>query len=293
MADISPTATASRLALVTPAGGPADVPADVLATARALFSATPTERIRRDAHWTAHYLTGPAGAPPDTRALPAELSVAAVPTDLLDGPGLVVMDVDSTFITAEVVDELAGVAGTRTEVAAVTARAMRGEIDFAESLRARVATLAGIPVGVLSDLVGRLAYSPGAAELVAAVRARGGRVGLVSGGFVEVIGPLAAPLGIDLIAANRLEIVAGRLTGRVVGEIIDAAGKARHLAAFAQRLGLPMSRTVAVGDGANDIAMIEAAGLGVAYCAKPVLVERAPARVTFARLDALCGLLDL
>ncbi len=206
-----------------------------------------------------------------------------------DGVGLLVMDVDSTLITAEVIELLAEHAGTREQVAEVTERAMRGELDFAASLRERVATLAGLDVAVLDEVRAAVELSAGARELVAEVRGRGGRVGLVSGGFREIVEPLAAELGIDHVAANRLEVAEGRLTGRTTGPVVDRAAKERHLREWAG--DVPLSRVVAVGDGANDLDMLAAAGLGVAYCAKPVVQEQARAAVTFPRLDAVLGLL--
>lgn len=208
-----------------------------------------------------------------------------------DGIGLLVMDVDSTFITDEVIELLAQHAGTREQVAAVTERAMRGEIDFADSLRERVATLTGLDAGVVDAVRDAVVLTPGARELVAAVRAGGGRVGLVSGGFAEIITPIATELGIDRVVANRLEVDAGRLTGRTVGPVVDRAAKATHLRAWARSDGLPLERVVAVGDGANDLDMIAAAGLGVAFCAKPIVQEQAAGTVSFPRLDAVLGLL--
>ncbi|UNX56072.1 phosphoserine phosphatase SerB [Georgenia sp. TF02-10] len=207
------------------------------------------------------------------------------------GPGLVVLDVDSTLITAEVIELLAEHAGTRAEVAAVTERAMRGELDFAASLRARVGTLAGLDAGVLGAVRAAVTLSPGARELVAAVHAAGGRVGVVSGGFGEVVGPLAAELGLDHWVANTLEVSDGRLTGRTTGPVVDRAAKEQHLRAWAAEDGVGLDRVVAVGDGANDLDMLRAARLGVAYCAKPVVQEQADAAVTFPRLDAVLGLL--
>lgn len=208
-----------------------------------------------------------------------------------DGPGLLVMDVDSTLITAEVIELLAEHAGTRTEVAAVTERAMRGEIDFADSLRERVATLTGLDVAVLADVRAAVELTPGARELVEAVHAGGGRVGVVSGGFVEVVEPLRAGLGIDHAVANALEVRDGRLTGRTLGPVVDRAAKEAHLRRWAAADGVPLERVVAVGDGANDLDMLGAAGFGVAFRAKPVVQEEADAAVTFPRLDAVWGLL--
>lgn len=224
-----------------------------------------------------------------TRAHELGVDAALVPGSLADAPpGLVVLDVDSTLITAEVIELIADRAGTRAEVAAVTGRAMRGELDFAASLRERVATLAGLPAGVLDEMRDEVVLSPGARTLVDGVHASGGRVGLVSGGFAEIVRPLAASLGIDddLVAANRLEVRDGRLTGRTSGPVVDRAAKARHLTAYAARLGVPLDATVAIGDGANDLDMLAAAGLGIAYCAKPITRDAADAAISFPRLDA-------
>ncbi|ROR74260.1 phosphoserine phosphatase SerB [Bogoriella caseilytica] len=201
-------------------------------------------------------------------------------------PSLVITDVDSTLITAEVIELLAEHAGRRAEVAEVTERAMRGELDFAASLRERVAALAGLPVRTVDQVRAAVQLMPGARELLSAVRATGGRFGVVSGGFMELLEPLAAELGIDHVAANRLEVADGVLTGRVRGPIVDRAAKAEYLRAWAQADGIPVARTMAIGDGANDLDMLHAAGLGVAFCAKPVVVAQAPAAVTFPRLDA-------
>jgi len=209
-----------------------------------------------------------------------------------DGVGLLVMDVDSTLITAEVIELLAEHAGAREEVADITERAMRGELDFAASLRERVATLAGLEAEpVIAAVREAVELSPGARELIDAIRAAGGKVGLVSGGFAEIVEPLADEAGVDHVAANRLEVEAGRLTGRTTGPVVDRAAKEHHLRQWAEQDGVPLARVVAVGDGANDLDMLTAAGLGVAYCAKPVVQEQADAAVTFPRLDAVLGLL--
>ncbi|WP_336659332.1 phosphoserine phosphatase SerB [Leucobacter sp. USHLN153] len=188
---------------------------------------------------------------------------------------LVVLDCDSTTIQDEVIELLADVAGSRDEVAAVTERAMRGELDFAESLRERVATLAGTPESVFADAYARVRPTPGIGELIAAVHARGGKVAVVSGGFHEVLDPLAADLALDHWRANRLEVVGGELTGRTVGPIVDASAKAAALREWAEAEGIPLSATVAIGDGANDLEMMAVAGLGVAFNGKPVVRERA------------------
>ena len=209
-----------------------------------------------------------------------------------EGPGLLVMDVDSTLIEQEVIELIAERAGTREQVAEVTARAMRGELDFAASLRERVATLAGVRESVFADVLAEVRPTRGAAELIEALHARGFRVGVVSGGFEEVVVPLAERLGIDHVAANRLETDDGVLTGRVLGRIVDRQEKVRCLLTWAEQDGVPMERTIAVGDGANDLGMLAAAGLGVAFCAKPVVVEQADAAVHVRDLRAVLQLIQ-
>ncbi|MFV0432562.1 MAG: phosphoserine phosphatase SerB [Leucobacter sp.] len=188
---------------------------------------------------------------------------------------LVVLDCDSTTIQDEVIELLADAAGTREQVAEVTERAMRGELDFAESLAERVATLAGTPESVFADAYARVRLSPGIRELIAAVHERGGRVGVVSGGFHEVLDPIARDLGLDLWRANRLEVVDGALSGRTVGPVIDAAAKAAALREWAEECGIPLSATIAIGDGANDLRMMEVAAIGVGYNAKPIVRDQA------------------
>jgi len=203
---------------------------------------------------------------------------------------LVVTDVDSTFIQREVIELLAEHAGTRDLVAEVTERAMRGELDFAASLRERVATLRGVPVGALDDVRRAVRLSDGAAELVAECHRRGWVFGLVSGGFEEIVGPLAAEHGITRVRANRLEVADGVLTGRTIGTVVDRAVKEATLRAWAAAEDVDMAHTVAVGDGANDLDMIHAAGVGVAFRAKPVVREQAAYAVD-GRLDEVLNLL--
>ncbi|MBP1325223.1 phosphoserine phosphatase [Leucobacter exalbidus] len=188
---------------------------------------------------------------------------------------LVVLDCDSTTIQDEVIELIADAAGSRAAVAEVTERAMRGELDFAESLRERVATLAGTADTVFADTYARIRLTPGIRELVAEVHRRGGKVGVVSGGFHEVLDPLAKELGLDFWRANRLEVVDGALTGRTVGPIIDASAKADALQEWATDSGIALSATVAIGDGANDLEMMKVAQIGVSFNGKPVVVERA------------------
>ena len=170
---------------------------------------------------------------------------------------------------------------------------MRGELDFADSLRRRLALLAGLPESVLEEVRRRVRVTRGARELIAGIHAAGGAVGAVSGGFSAVLDPLAAELGLDAWRANELEVVDGRLTGRVLGDIVDRAGKAAALREFAAAEGLPLSRTVAIGDGANDLDMLDAAGLGIAFNAKPVVREQADTSVTVPFLDAVLYLLGI
>ncbi|UTX54527.1 phosphoserine phosphatase SerB [Leucobacter aridicollis] len=188
---------------------------------------------------------------------------------------LVVLDCDSTTIQDEVIELLADAAGTRELVAEVTERAMRGELDFAESLAERVATLSGTPETVFAQAYARVRLSPGIRELIAAVHERGGKVGVVSGGFHEVLDPLAEDLGLDFWRANRLEVADGKLTGRTVGPVIDAEAKAVALAEWAETSGIPLSATVAIGDGANDLRMMAVAEVGVGYNAKPIVSQQA------------------
>ncbi|WP_277210792.1 phosphoserine phosphatase SerB [Isoptericola croceus] len=205
---------------------------------------------------------------------------------------LIVTDVDSTFLTQEVIELIAEHAGTREEVAAVTERAMRGELDFAASLRERVATLAGVPASALDAVREAVVLTPGAAELTAEVQRRGWELGLVSGGFAEILAPLAASLGITRWRANRLEVADGVLTGRTVGPVVDRAYKEATLREWASELGLSMADTVAVGDGANDLDMIGAAGIGVAFAAKPLVRAQAPYSIDGPRLDDVLRVID-
>jgi phosphoserine phosphatase len=206
---------------------------------------------------------------------------------------LIVFDVDSTLIQGEVIEMLAERAGALAAVAEVTEAAMRGELDFAESLHKRVATLAGLPAEVLDDVADQIELTPGARTTIRTLRRLGFHCGIVSGGFRQVIEPLAHELMMDFVAANDLEIVDGKLTGRVIGPVIDRPGKAKALRDFAQQAGVPMEQTVAVGDGANDIDMLAAAGLGVAFNAKPALREVADASLSYPYLDTVLFILGV
>lgn len=206
---------------------------------------------------------------------------------------LIVFDVDSTLIQGEVIEMLAERAGALAAVAEVTDAAMRGELDFAESLHRRVATLAGLPAEVLDEVAEQIELTPGARTTIRTLRRLGFHCGIVSGGFRQVIEPLAHELMMDFVAANELEIVDGKLTGRVVGNVVDRPGKAKALRDFAQQAGVPMEQTVAVGDGANDIDMLAAAGLGVAFNAKPALREVADASLSHPYLDTVLFILGV
>jgi phosphoserine phosphatase len=206
---------------------------------------------------------------------------------------LVVFDVDSTLIQDEVIELLAEVAGKRVQVAEVTERAMRGELDFAESLRERVAVLAGLPVQVFADVYQRISPTDGVRELIAAIHAADGLVGAVSGGFTQVLTPLAASLGLDFARANDLEIAEGKLTGRVAGRIVDRAVKAESLLEWAAAGGIDVKHTIAVGDGANDLDMMAVAGLGVAFNAKPLVRQQAQIVIERQNLAELIPVLGL
>ncbi|WP_347978948.1 phosphoserine phosphatase SerB [Microbacterium sp. ProA8] len=188
---------------------------------------------------------------------------------------LVVLDADSTLIRNEVIELIADEAGRGAEVAAATEAAMRGEVDFASSLRSRVEALEGVPLTAFARVLSRIEPTPGVRELIAAVHERGGAVGVVSGGFHEILDTVAPDLGVDVWRANRLATRDGALSGVVDGVIVDAAGKAAALREWAAERGVPVTRTIAIGDGANDLDMMAAAGLGVAFNAKPAVRARA------------------
>jgi phosphoserine phosphatase len=206
---------------------------------------------------------------------------------------LIVMDVDSTLIQEEVIDLLAVRAGCADEVAKITESAMRGELDFAASLRERAALLAGLDASVLDAVRASLRLTPGARTLIRTLKRLGYKCGIVSGGFTAVIEPLAASLGIDYVAANTLEVADGKLTGRVLEPIIDREGKTEALRTFARAAGVPLSQTVAVGDGANDLGMIAAAGLGIAFNAKPMVRDAADTALSVPYLDTVLYLLGI
>jgi phosphoserine phosphatase len=206
---------------------------------------------------------------------------------------LVVMDVDSTLVSGEAIDLLAVRAGCAAKVAEITAATMRGDLDFAAALRERVALLAGLDVSVIDEVRAELRLAPGARTLIRTLRRLGYKCGIVSGGFTQFTDALAADLDLDYAAANTLEVEGGTLTGQVTGSIIDRAGKATALRDFAAQAGVPLDQTVAVGDGANDLDMIAAAGLGIAFNAKPAVRDAADASVSVPHLDAILHLLGI
>jgi phosphoserine phosphatase len=206
---------------------------------------------------------------------------------------LVVLDVDSTLIQQEVIELLAARAGVEAEVKLITDRAMNGELDFSQALQERVALLAGLPESVIDDVRNEITLTPGARTLIRTLKKLHHKVGIVSGGFIEVIAPIAHELGIDFMAANQLEIVEGKLTGRVEGKIIDRAGKAAALREFAALADVEIADTVAIGDGANDLDMIALAGLGIAFNAKAVVRASADTSVTTPYLDSVLYLLGI
>ncbi len=206
---------------------------------------------------------------------------------------LVVMDVDSTLIQQEVIELLGAKAGVQSEIAKITEAAMRGDLDFEASLRARVALLKGLPASVLDEVQSEITLTPGARTLVRTLKKLGHHIALVSGGFEPVIAPLAAELGIDHIRANNLEIAAGKLTGELTGAIIDRAGKASALRDFAAEHNVDLEQTIAIGDGANDLDMIAIAGMGIAFNAKPAVKAAADSSVSAPYLDSVLYLMGI
>jgi phosphoserine phosphatase len=257
------------------------------------------ERIARLAAWpvAAYELLVTGGETEELRrglAAVDGVDVAVSPASLLRrAKRLLVLDVDSTLVQGEVIEMLATYAGAGERVAAITRRAMAGELDFEASLRERVSQLAGVPESALGEVRAALRLTPGARTLVRTVQRLGYIVGVVSGGFAQVVEPLAAELGLDFAAANVLEVEGGVLTGRLVGPVLDRAGKAEALARFAAEAGIPLAQTVAVGDGANDLEMLARAGLGIAFNASPAVAAAADARLSVPYLDAVLFLLGI
>lgn len=206
---------------------------------------------------------------------------------------LVQLDVDSTFIQQEAIELLAAKAGVFEQVAAITASAMRGELDFEESLRARVALLKGCPASVIAEVQMEISLTDGAQNLVETLHDRGHSVSLVSGGFIDIIEPMIKTMSIKYYKANKLEIVEGVLTGGLIGPVVDRAAKAEALREFALASAVSMDNTVAIGDGANDLDMMAAAGLSIAFNAKPVVVEAADLAINEPSLRSVISLIGI
>ena len=260
------------------------------------------DRIRRIASYpvTAVVFEGSGVSVEDLRRPLAAIAAAksadiAVQEAGLDRRGqyLVVMDVDSTLIQDEVIDLLADEAGVMDRVAEITERAMGGQLDFEQSLRARAALLAGLPVTALDRVRERITLTPGARTLCRTLHRLGYRIALVSGGFTDVIAPIAADLGVTDVRANTLEVSGGVLTGRVIGPVVDRLGKRSALEHFARQYGIPARRTIAIGDGANDVDMLAAAGLGIAFNAKAAARDAADTEVNVPYLDSVLYLIGI
>ncbi|CRH90606.1 Phosphoserine phosphatase [Chlamydia trachomatis] len=209
-----------------------------------------------------------------------------------DIKGLLVMDVDSTLIMEEGIDLLGDIAGVGSQVADITERAMRGELDFRQALDERVALLKGLPESVFQEILKKIHFTPGAKKLVDELHSSGYKVGVVSGGFHETVDSLAEQLGLDYVKANHLEVVDGQLTGRVLGDVVTKDVKKQMLETWTAENGLTMAQTIAMGDGANDLPMIQAAGIGIAFCAKPIVREQAPFQINEKDLYKVIEILD-
>lgn len=286
-----PTAPLVTVLLAPP--GRAALTTGLLAQARSILpNAGPSRWLAPEAAVELAFTADPA----EKRAILAELqrSLAPFPVDVAIVPAanrrkkLLVADMDSTLIAQECIDELADVMGLRKEISAITERSMNGEIDFVQSLSERVGLLEGLPETALHDVAQtRIALTPGAKTLAATMRRNGALTAIVSGGFTVFTGHVRGLAAFDRDYSNRLEVRDGRLTGKLVPPILDHDGKRHTLDALVAELGINMDETIAVGDGANDVQMIRAAGLGVAFRAKPVLREAADAEVAHGDLTAL------
>ena len=260
------------------------------------------DRIVRIAHYPVTALElEVSGVPPESLRLILAAEAAAQGVDVAvqrsglhrRAKRLVVMDVDSTLVQGEVIEMLAAAAGCQAQVAEITEAAMRGELDFTASLRARVRLLAGLPQEAVEAVRRQVRLAPGARTLIRTLKRLDHRVAIVSGGFTQVTDALVAELGLDYAAANTLDVSGGRLTGDLLGPVVDRAGKADALERFAAHAGIPLSQTVAIGDGANDLDMIARAGLGVAFNAKPVVRQAADTALNVPYLDAILFLLGI
>jgi len=206
---------------------------------------------------------------------------------------LVQLDVDSTFIQQEAIELLAAKAGVLEQVAAITASAMRGELDFEQSLRARVGLLKGLPESAIAEVQMEISLTDGAQNLVETLHGKGHSVSLVSGGFIDIIEPMIKAMSIKYYKANKLEIVEGVLTGGLIGQVVDRAAKAEALREFAEASAVSIENTVAIGDGANDLDMMAAAGLSIAFNAKPIVVEAADLAINEPSLRSVIALIGV
>ncbi|MEY2634709.1 MAG: hypothetical protein RIS75_649 [Actinomycetota bacterium] len=299
--DFSETLSANFLT-ITVLGGPLQATAMAQLATRIAATGANIDRIQRIAAYpvTALELTISGGDKATLRQTLASLShEAGIDIAVYHGGierrgrQLVVMDVDSTVIQDEVVELLAEHAGVGAEVKKITDAAMAGELDFEESLRARVALLKGLPESIFAEVYSQLRLTPGARTLCRVLKSLDYHVALVSGGFTQVVEPLGHSLDVDHVRANELEVVDGILTGNVVGEVVDRAGKAKALVEFAEQHNIPLSRTIAIGDGANDLDMLATAGLGIAFNAKPVVRDAADTAVNVPYLDTVLYLLGI
>ncbi|MBA3780530.1 MAG: phosphoserine phosphatase SerB [Nocardioides sp.] len=287
---------------VTIIGSPLKASAMAAIAGRIADSGANIDRIERMARYpvTAIDLHVSGTSPEQLRTLLAieaatlGVDIAVQPANLMRrGMRLIVMDVDSTLIQGEVIEMLAAHAGHAAEVARVTEAAMRGELDFEASLRQRVSLLEGIDASALDEVYDAIVLAPGARTMVRTLRRLGYRFAIVSGGFSQITDRLAEDLGIHYSRANELEIVNGKLTGRIIGDVVDRAGKATALREFAEKVGVPEAAVIAIGDGANDLDMLNAAGLGIAYNAKPLVRSAADTSVNVPYLDAIVYLLGI